>query len=109
MIGTVFAQITFSLLRNCFKNHTIDNIVASSPILYSILLIAMVIFTYQKRHWFNIEPARSNPYKMVIRVLNFARKHGSPAQRSAFTYCDDELPSRLDFAKERYGGPFTSE
>ena len=109
MIGTVFAQITFSSLRHCPNDHVIDNIVASSPILYSILLIAMVIFTYQKRHWFNIEPARSNPYKMVIRVLNFARKHGSPAQRSAFTYCDDELPSRLDFAKERYGGPFTSE
>ena len=109
MIGTAFAHIIFSLLRHCLDNHTIDNIVASVPILYLILLIAMVTFTCWKRHWFNIEPARSNPYKMVIKVLNFVRKHGSPAQRSAFTYCDDELPSRLDFAKERYGGPFTSE
>ncbi len=30
-------------------------------------------------------------------------------QRSAFTYCDDERPSRVDCAKSRYGGPFTTE
>ena len=46
---------------------------------------------------------------MIFMVLNFARKHKYPLQRSAFTYCDDERPSRLDFAKERFGGPFTTE
>ena len=46
---------------------------------------------------------------MVIMVLNFARKHSHAFQRSAFTYCDDEIPSRIDFAKEKYGGPFTTE
>ena len=29
--------------------------------------------------------------------------------RSAFTYCEDELPSRMDFGKSKYGGPFTTE
>ena len=24
-------------------------------------------------------------------------------------YCEDELPSRLDVGKEKYGGPFTTE
>ena len=28
---------------------------------------------------------------------------------SAFTYCEDELPSRLDLGKHKYGGPFTTE
>ena len=46
---------------------------------------------------------------MVASVLHYARKHKYPLQRSAFTYCDDERPSRIDFAKERYGGPFTTE
>ena len=32
-----------------------------------------------------------------------------PLQRSAFTYSDNYIPSRLDFAKERYGGPLTTE
>ena len=46
---------------------------------------------------------------MVIKVLGFARKNKFPLQRSTFTYCDDERPSRLDFGKERFGGPFTTE
>ena len=58
---------------------------------------------------FYSESGRHNPYKVVYKVLNFARKHKYPFQRSAFTYCDDELPSRIDFAKERFGGPFTTE
>ena len=46
---------------------------------------------------------------LLYTVINFARKNKYPLQRSAFTYCDDYIPSRLDFAKDRYGGPFTSE
>ncbi len=30
-------------------------------------------------------------------------------RRSAFTYCEDERPSRIDYGKQRYGGPFTTE
>ena len=50
-----------------------------------------------------------NPYKLVFKILKFAKDHTSPIRRSAFTYCEDELPSRLDLAKEKYGGPFTTE
>ena len=32
-----------------------------------------------------------------------------PRQRSAFTYCEDTIPSRIDFGKSKYGGPFTTE
>ena len=46
---------------------------------------------------------------MVIEVLRFARRHKYPLLRSAFTYCDDDRTSRLDYAKARYGGPFTTE
>ena len=34
------------------------------------------------------------------KVVSFAREHRNPVQRSAFTYCEDELPSRLDLEKE---------
>ena len=67
----------------------------------------MLVFTIWKRHWFNVEPRRDNPYKMVIVVLNFARKHKYPVSYS--TYINYEEPSRLDYAKERYGGPFATE
>ena len=46
---------------------------------------------------------------MIYNVLIFTRKHRYPLRRSAFTYCDNEIPSRMDFAKKRFGGPFTTE
>ena len=55
------------------------------------------------------EPVTQNPFKLIYRVLTYALKHKYARQRSAFTYCDDELPSRLDFGKSNYGGPFTTE
>ena len=74
-----------------------------------IMLFLLLLFGCWKRHWFYSESVHYNPYKIVIKVLKFVLKHKYPLQRSAFTYCDDERPSRLDFAKERFGGPFSTE
>jgi peptide/histidine transporter 3/4 len=79
------------------------------PFVILVSMIALLIISWWKRHWFTLDVGRKNPYKIVFRVINFARKHRYPLQRSAFTYCDNYIPSRLDFAKERYGGPFTTE
>ena len=62
------------------------------------------------RWWFSIESGgRVNPYKLVYRVVKFAWHHKIPVRRSAFTYCEDEWPSRMDLSKQKYGGPFTVE
>ena len=45
----------------------------------------------------------------MYKVIKFASEHKDPIRRSGFTYCEDELPSRLDLGKEKYGGPFTTE
>jgi hypothetical protein len=79
------------------------------PFIIAISIIVLLIITRWKRHWFYLNSRRENPYKTVSAIINFARKHKYPLQRSAFTYCTDYIPSRLDFAKERYGGPFTTE
>ena len=81
----------------------------SSPFVFAIILSLLLACSYRRRHWFYMERGQVNPYKNVIKVLNFARKHKYPLQRSAFTYCDDVMPSRIDFAKHRFGGPFTTE
>ena len=73
------------------------------------ILITTLAISWWKQQWFNIQPGLSNPYKTVIKVLHFARKNKYPLQRSAFTYSGIDNPTRLDFAKERYGGPFTTE
>ena len=55
------------------------------------------------------EPITQNPFKLVYSVIKYAIKNKHPRCRSAFTYCEDELPSRLDLGKHKYGGPFTAE
>ena len=56
------------------------------------------------------EPVKQmNPYKQVYKVIKYAIKNKRPRCRSAFTYCEDKLPSRIDFSKSKYGGPFTTE
>ena len=70
---------------------------------------SLTIIACWKRHWIHTESPQHNPYKTVIKVLKFVRNHKYPLQRSAFTYCDDERPSRFDYAKERFGGPYTTE
>ena len=62
-----------------------------------------------KHNWFIVDSDSNNPYKLVFKVLKFATDHTAPIRCSAFTYCEDKLPSRLDLGKEKYGGPFTTE
>ena len=78
-------------------------------VLLSTLSILCAITCWKRHKWFLVECGQNNPYKTVYRVLNFAMKHKYPLRRSAFTYTDDYVPSRIDFAKELYGGPFTTE
>ena len=74
-----------------------------------VLLIISLCVVRHRQRWFLIEPGLENPYKKVYRVTKFARQHKIPVRRSAFTYCEDEIPSGLDLGKEKYGGPFTTE
>ena len=60
-------------------------------------------------HWFIKEPASGNPFKLIYKVMYFALKNKHPRQRSAFTYWDDNRFSRIDLAKKKFGGPFTTE
>ena len=57
--------------------------------------------------WLLVEPGSQNPLKNVLQVLKYTAKHKYPVRRSAFTY--GEVPSRIDFAKQQYGGRFTTE
>ena len=79
------------------------------PVIVVMVLAITLYLARGRRRWFLIEPGGLNPYKLVYRVTKFARQHKIPVQRSAFTYCEDELPSGLDLGKEKYGGFFTTE
>lgn len=51
----------------------------------------------------------SNPYHAVYNVLKFAWHHNYPVRRSSMTYWETKLPSRIDFGKSKFGGPFSHE
>ena len=59
--------------------------------------------------WLIIEPKSPQSFKTIYQVLKFAAKHKAPLNRSAFTYWEDGIPSRIDLGKSKYGGPFTTE
>ena len=59
--------------------------------------------------WLIIEPKCPQSLKTIYQVLEFAAKHKAPLNRSALTYWEEDIPSRVDLGKSRYGGPFTTE
>ena len=73
------------------------------------LSILVVFIVHKKKHWLLTEHLGGNPYLLTWRVVKFAAQHNKPIRRSAFTYCESDYPSRLDFGKKRYGGLFTTE
>ena len=114
-LGSSLTKPVFYLLSKCNSESDSELHVSAhhtaltlTPFFF-IITFLILIFSYWKRHWFYSEPGQNNPYKTVFKVLSFAKRNKYPIRRSAFTYADDEEPTRIDYAKERYGGPFTTE
>ena len=72
----------------------------------SIVLVSNFIFS---SNWLIIEPKSPQSLKTIHQVLKFAVKHRAPLNRSALTYWEEDIPSRIDLGKSKYGGPFTTE
>ena len=67
-----------------------------------------LMLCYIKRHIVIEPPPTVNPAKQIYNIFKYAIKYKRPLQRSAFTY-GEAPPGMLDRAKERYGGPFTTD
>ena len=80
-------------------------------ILQSFLSCVGLLLLYLKKfkNYLNIEPVGVNPVKQIIEVLKYAYHHKYPVRRSALSYYLNTYPSRIDFGKVQYGGPFTNE
>ena len=50
-----------------------------------------------------------NPYKIILEVIKYAWNNKYPENRSALTYWENEIPSRIDLGKKKYEGPFLEE
>ena len=77
--------------------------------LSTLCFSAVLIMDCLYHKWLDTNNKTGNPIKLIFQVLNYARKNKCPRLRSAFTYIDEEHPSRIDFGKHKFGGPFTEE
>ena len=75
----------------------------------TLCLSAVLIMDCLYHKWLDANNKTGNPIKLIFQVLNYARKNKCPRLHSALTYIDEEHPSRLDFGKHKFGGPFTEE
>ena len=107
-LGSLHTLVNILLIM-CYKSKASNIAQILMQMLVLFLLTILLLISYWKRRWFYGEPGHQNPYKTVYGVFKFAKNHKYPLRRSAFTHCDNYIPSRLDFTKERFGGPFTTE
>ena len=77
------------------------------PVICSGLVLCSDFFLSSK--WLTIEPKSPQSLRAIRSVLKFAAKHKAPVNRSALTYWEEDIPSRIDLGKSKYGGPFTTE
>ena len=106
-VGFWLSNSLYQIIKDCSSHQPFVQIWSLYPIFCtSILLCSLFVFGEK---WLIIEPKSPQSLNNIYRVLKFAAKHKSPLNRSAFTYWEEDIPSRLDLGKSRYGGPFTIE
>ena len=110
--GLTFAQLTSNFLQFIpfpLQLQRLDFFALLLLMFSSVGLSASLIMDCLCHKWIDTHKKTGNPIKLIFQVLNYARKNTYPRLRSAFTYIDEEQPSRLDFGKHKFGGPFTEE
>ena len=87
----------------------INQFIIASYILSGVAVSTVIITNFLFNHWLDTTSNIINPVKLIVKVLNYARKNKYPRNRSALTYWEENYPSRLNLGKKKYGGPFTEE
>ena len=100
--GVSLSSVTIILISNLV-------IRTEATLIFAVPLAVIIISDCLCQQWLDRTHKVTNPIKLIIQVLNYTRKHSYPERRSAFTYIDEEQPTRMDFGKEKFGGPFTEE
>jgi peptide/histidine transporter 3/4 len=96
-----------ALLTQTSLNHP-NLMMFTSLSTFVLLSIAVSLNTFFADMFANVHN-KCNPYSTIANVLVYAARHKVPKQRSAFTYSEEKVPRRIDFAKRKYGGPYTHE
>ena len=102
---TVSAHFVMDFGFTCLSEE--QSIIMRLFVCFNLTLALLLLLHYN--YWLLKEPVKENPFKLIYKVIRYTVKQKHPRLRSAFTYCEDNIPSRIDFGKSKYGGPFTTE
>ena len=120
LIGASGEQLSFAMYWmmwgiNIAINTTLLSYIpdcCSDFIAIALALSCVSITTFILCYWkdsVNTVHTLTNPYKLIFSVLYYSWKHKYPERRSALTYWEEDVPSRIDLGMSKYGGPFTFE
>ena len=106
-LGFWLSESLFTVINHCTQYKLSTQCLSLLPVMcMCITLSSLYIFG---KKWLIIEPKSPQSLRNIYRVLKFATKHKAPLNRSTLTYWEEDIPSRLDLGKSRFGGPFTTE
>ena len=103
--GIVYAVLLSFDSESRFRNIAI----VSSMILSAWLVVLIPCMCMCRKHLNATNEMKYCPISHIWKVLDFARKHKQPLRRSALAHAGGESSSRIDYAKKKYGGPFTTD
>ena len=96
-------------LQYPLQNNILFGWIILPPSIIQSILIILGLYIIRKSKNVYINPVQSSPFKLIVNVIKFTWKHKYPVNRSAFTYWENDIPSRINLGKHKYGGPFTNE
>ena len=111
IVGTVyFLDCLFDADNTVYTLfHLLGWIISALSCLQIVIALCGILLSFMAKKYLRIEETYKNPLRIVIKVVFYSLKHKHPERRSAFTYWENDIPSRIDLGKEKYGGPFTYE
>ncbi len=113
--GVWLSELFSSLSAKCLTENNFYGVESKNLVQQVLSIIPAIgascmcslMFLFSK--WLIIEPSSPKAIRDIYQVLKFAWKHKAPLNRSALTYWEEDVPSRMDLGKSRFGGPFTTE
>ena len=116
IISGIFLYLSYCQFKNTDSNYDQDQAIAKwvvfplgIPQCCLCCITLLLLYLKKFKNYLNIEPVGVNPVKQIIDVLKYAYHHKYPVRRSALSYYQNTYPSRIDFGKIQYGGPFSNE
>ena len=91
------------------RSNDSEFVLITGIMIFLFISVALCLHACFYNYYKLVGTQKNNPYKIVYNVLKYALYHKSPENRSAFTYWENKIPSRVDLGKSKYGGPFSEE